>query len=147
MPRHRRFEKKKAQTLKPGEWTSLEFTSVVDADRGGEATGSLYSLVGVNEKDGALYDFSVGVTIAGLSDGAEVQIRATEYGPDGAGGWEYARNRPVDSPVHAGGNGHFTYTWKGSLAKGRRVRVRLIQHGDTDASVTSATSDVFYWPK
>ena len=41
MPRHRRFEKKKAQTLKPGEWTSLEFTSVVDADRGGEATGSL----------------------------------------------------------------------------------------------------------
>jgi len=147
MPRHRRFEKDRPQTLKPAEWTSLEFTSVVDADHGGEATGSLYSLVGVNEKAGALYDFSVGVTIAGLSGGAEVRIRATEYEPDGQGGWVYARNRPVDSPVHVGGDGHFTYSWKGNLAKGRRVRVRLIQQGDTDASITSATSDVFYWPK
>ena len=147
MPRHRRFEKDRAQTLPPGEWTSLEFETVVDADHGGTSTGSLYSLVGVNEKGGALYDFSVGVTIAGLEPGAEVQLRATEYEPDGKGGWEYARNRPIDSPVHAGGNGHFTYAWKGNLAKGRRVRVRVVQYGDTPASITSATSDVFYWPK
>ncbi|WP_433697547.1 hypothetical protein [Nocardiopsis sp. CA-288880] len=147
MPRHRRFEKDRAQTLNPGEWTSLEFETVVDADHGGTSTGSLYSLVGVNEKDGALYDFSVGVTISDLSAGAEVQIRATEYEPDGDGGWQYARNRPVDSPVQAGGNGHFTYTWKGSLAKGRRVRVRLAQQGDTAATIVSATADVFYWPK
>lgn len=142
MPKHRRFEKRRDQVLQPGEWASLAFTATHDGQ-----TGEYYSLVGVDEPQGALYDFSVGVTIEGLAPGAEVQLRATEYEPDGDGGWEIARNRPIDSPVHVAGNGHFAYSWKGNLGKGRRVRVRLVQYGDAPATVTSATADVFYWPK
>ncbi|XKK38351.1 hypothetical protein HFP72_27960 [Nocardiopsis sp. ARC36] len=58
------------------------------------------------------------------------------------------RPQPAGRQPRAGrGNGHFTYTWKGNLAKGRRVRVRLAQQGDTAATIVSATADVFYWPK
>ncbi|MFC3996699.1 N-acetylmuramoyl-L-alanine amidase [Nocardiopsis sediminis] len=141
MPKHRRFEKDDAQELASGQWASLVFDRRHDG-----ATGELYSLVGVDEPDGALYDLSVGVTIEGLAAGAEVQIRATEY-EEGGGGWEIARNRPIDSPVQVGGNGHFTYSWKGNLAEGRRVRVRIAQFGGAPATISSATADVFYWPK
>ena len=142
MPRHRRFEKDNSQELEPGTWASLRFDRRHDGH-----TGDLYALVGPEEPDGALYDFSVGVTVEGLGSGTEVQLRATEYEPDGEGGWKVARNRPIESPVQAAGNGHFTYAWKGNLAKGRRVRVRVAQFGDSIAQLTSATAEVFYWPK
>ncbi|MBR8740595.1 N-acetylmuramoyl-L-alanine amidase [Nocardiopsis sp. MG754419] len=142
MPRHRRFEKDGDQALRPGDWASLAF----DRRHDGE-TGEFYALVGVDEKDGAYYDVSVGVVLSGVSPGAEVQIRATEYEPDGDDGWRIARNRPQDSPVHKGGQAHLTYTWKGNLAAGRRVRIRVAQFGDVEAKVVSATADVFYWPR
>ncbi|MFD3684677.1 hypothetical protein ACFWTE_07645 [Nocardiopsis sp. NPDC058631] len=142
VPRHRRFEKDRAQELEPGTWASLRFDRRHDGH-----TGDLYALVGPEEPDGALYDFSVGVTVEGLGAGTEMQLRATEYEPDGEGGWKVARNRPIESPLQAAGNGHFTYAWKGNLSKGRRVRVRVAQFGDTIAQLTSATAEVFYWPK
>ena len=142
MPRHRRFEKDGTQALDPGTWASLGF----DRRHDGE-TGEFYALVGVDETDGAYYDLSVGVVLEGVTPGSEVQIRATEYEPDGDGGWRVARNRPLDSPVHAGGQAHFTYSWKGNLAAGRRVRIRVAQFGEVEAQVTSATADVFYWPR
>lgn len=142
MPRHRRFEKGDAQAVEPGDWVSLAF----DRRHDGE-TGEFYSLVGVEETDGAYYDISVGVVLDGVTPGAEVQIRATEYESDGDGGWKIARNRPQNSPVHKGGQSHFTYSWKGNLAEGRRVRIRLTQFGDSTAQVVSATTDVFYWPR
>ncbi|MEU2974538.1 peptidoglycan recognition family protein [Nocardiopsis alba] len=142
MPQHRRFEKSGSQTLEPGKWASLAFDSRHDGE-----TGEFYAVVGVEEKEGAYYDVSVGVVLEGVTPGAEVQIRATEYEPDGDGGWKIARNRPQNSPVHQGGMAHFTYSWKGNLAKGRRVRFRIAQFGESDAQVTSATTDVFYWPR
>ncbi|WP_306368293.1 N-acetylmuramoyl-L-alanine amidase [Nocardiopsis sp. CC223A] len=142
MPRHRRFEKDDAQELAPGTWTSLKFDRRHDG-----RTGELYSLVGVDEPDGALYDLSVGVTIADLAPGTEVQLRASEYESDGDGGWRPARNRPNDSPLHGRGNGHFTYSWKSNLAAGRRVRIRLVQYGGAPARITSATAEVFFWPR
>lgn len=142
MPRHRRFEKDNAQALKPRTWASLSFDRRHNGD-----TGEFYSLVGVEETDGAYYDVSVGVVLEGVTPGSEVQIRATEYEPDGGGGWRIARNRPLDSPVHASGGAHFTYSWKGNLAAGRRVRIRVAQFGEVEAHVTSATADVFYWPR
>ncbi len=142
MPRHRRFEKDETQALDPGTWASLSF----DRRHDGE-TGEFYALVGVDETGGAYYDLSVGVVLDGVTPGSEVQIRATEYEPDGDGGWRIARNRPLDSPVHAGGQAHFTYSWKGNLAAGRRVRIRVAQFGNVEAQVTSATADVFYWPR
>ena len=141
MPRHRRFEKDDSQALEPGTWASLRFDRRHD-----DETGEFYALVGVEETDGAYYDLSVGVILEGVTPGSEVQIRATEYEPDGDGGWQIARNRPLDSPVHAGGKAHFTYSWKGNLSEGRRVRIRIAQFGDAEAHVTSATADVFYWP-
>src|SRR5699024_9908450 len=78
---------------------------------------------------------------------AEVQIRATEYEPDGSGGWQIARNRPLHSPVHVGGKAHFVYSWKSHKAKDRRVRFRVAQFGDGPATITSATSETFFWPK
>lgn len=142
MPRHRRFEKDGAQDLAPGTWTSLRFDRRHDG-----RTGELYSLVGADEPNGALYDLSVGVVLEDLAPGTEVHLRATEYEPDGSGGWKVARNRPIDSPVQAAGYGHFTYAWKGNLAAGRRVRVRLVQYGDRPARIKDATAEVFYWPK
>ena len=142
MPRHRRFEKDSSQELAPGEWTSLKFDRLHDG-----RTGALYSLVGVDEPDGALYDLSVGVVLEDLPAGTEVQLRATEYEPDGEGGWRVARNRPIDSPLQGGGFGHFTYAWKGNLDAGRRVRVRVVQYGGQPARIKEATADVFYWPK
>ncbi|WP_239646193.1 N-acetylmuramoyl-L-alanine amidase [Nocardiopsis valliformis] len=142
MPRHRRFEKDNAQAIDPRTWVSLAF----DRRHDGE-TGEFYSLVGVDETDGAYYDVSVGVVLEGVTPGSEVQIRATEYERSGDGGWKIARNRPLDSPVHAGGGAHFTYSWKGNLAAGRRVRIRVAQFGEVEAHVTSATADVFYWPR
>ena len=141
MPRHRRFEKDDSQSLEPDTWASLRFDRRHD-----DETGEFYALVGVEETDGAYYDLSVGVILEGVTPGSEVQIRATEYEPDGDGGWQIARNRPLDSPVHAGGKAHFTYSWKGNLSEGRRVRIRIAQFGDAEAHVTSATADVFYWP-
>ncbi|MBQ1083098.1 N-acetylmuramoyl-L-alanine amidase [Nocardiopsis sp. B62] len=142
MPSHRRFEKDNAQTLESGSWASLAF----DRRHDGE-TGEFYALVGVEETKGAYYDVSVGVTLEGLDSGAEAQIRLTEYEPNGDGGWKVARNRPLDSPVHVGGKAHFTYSWKGNLAAGRRVRVRVAQFGKAEARITSATADVFYWKR
>lgn len=142
VPQHSRFEKTSRQVLKPRTWTSLRFDERHDGK-----SGELFSLLGVEEKNGALYDVSVGVTIEGLVKGTEVQLRATEYEPDGDGGWKIVRNRPLDSPVHAIGNGHFTYSWKGNLDKGRRLRIRLAQFGEDEVAITRATSDVFFWPR
>lgn len=142
VPQHYRFEKRSTQTLQPRTWVTLRFDERHDGK-----SGELYSLLGVEEKDGALYDISVGVTLEGLVSGTEVQIRATEYEPNGSGGWKVARNRPIDSPVHAVGNGHFTYSWKGNLGTGRRLRIRLAQFGQDEATVTRATSEVFAWPR
>lgn len=142
MPSHRRFEKDKTQKLEPGSWASLAFDKRHDGE-----TGEFYALVGVEETKGAYYDISVGVTLEGLDSGAEAQIRLTEYEPNGNGGWKVARNRPIDSPVHVGGRAHFTYSWKGNLGEGRRVRVRVAQYGKVEAQITSATADVFYWKR
>lgn len=142
VPEHHRFKKSSRQVLKPRTWTSLRFD-----ERNDGKSGELFSLLGVEEKNGALYDVSVGVTIEGLVSGTEVQLRATEYESDGKGGWEIARNQPLDSPVHRIGNGHFTYSWKSSLGKGRRMRIRLAQFGEDEAAVTRATSDIFFWPR
>ncbi|WP_236539698.1 peptidoglycan recognition protein family protein [Spiractinospora alimapuensis] len=146
MPKHRRYEGRTEVELPPGSWRSVLMDSVADSVHGDKNDEELYSLVGVYEKDGAFYDFSVGLTIQDLQPGCEVQVRATEYEHDGDS-WTIVRNRPIHSPAHVGGGGHFTYAWKGNLAAGRRVRVRVAQFGDTTARLTSATSDVFYWPR
>lgn len=144
VPIHGRYEKKKPQTLDRGDWVSLEFTERHDGK-----TGGIYSVVGVEseEKPAGFYDISVGVVLEDVTPGAEVQIRATEYESDGDGGWQIARNRPLHSPVHVGGKAHFVYAWKSHKAKGRRVRFRIAQFGDGPATITSATSEVFFFPK
>ena len=141
MPFHREFRKTQPQKLPPGDWRSLRF----DVDDQGEE-GKFYALVGQGEPQGALYDLSVGVVLEGVDPGAEVQLRASEYVRT-QDEWVVARERPIDSPVHAGGKAHFTYSWKGNLAPGRRVRVRVAQFGAVEAHITSATADVFYWPR
>lgn len=141
MPKHRRYEKTKPQTLNDGEWVSLRFDELHDGTR-----GEYYSVVGVDEPQGAVYDISVGVVISGLPEGAEVQLRAAEYEKK-SGKWELVRNRPIDSPQQTRGGGHFTYSWKGNLGKGRRVRFRVAQFGGTTATITAATSEALFWAK
>jgi len=144
VPIHSRYEKKKPQSLERGEWASLEFNERHDGREGG-----IYSVVGVEseEKPAGFYDISVGVVLEDVTPGAEVQIRATEYEADGSGGWQIARNRPLHSPVHVAGKAHFVYSWKSHKAKDRRVRFRIAQFGDGPATITSATSETFFWPK
>ena len=144
VPIHSRYEKREPQTLERGEWVSLEFNERHDGREGG-----IYSVVGVEseEKPAGFYDISVGVVLEDVTPGAEVQIRATEYEADGSGGWQIARNRPLHSPVHVGGKAHFVYSWKSHKAKDRRVRFRIAQFGDGPATITSATSETFFWVK
>lgn len=144
VPIHSRHEKREPQTLERGEWVSLEFNERHDG-----STGGIYSVVGVpaEEKPAGFYDISVGVVLEDVTPGAEVQIRATEYEADGKGGWQIARNRPLHSPVHVGGKAHFVYSWKSHKAKDRRVRFRIAQFGDGPATITSATSETFFWVK
>lgn len=141
MPLHREFHKTRPQKLPAGSWRSLRFD--VD-DQGNE--GEFYALVGQGEPQGALYDLSVGVVLEGVDPGAEVQLRASEYVRT-QDEWVVARDRPVDSPVHAGGRSHFTYSWKGYLEAGRRVRVRLAQYGRSPAVILSAEATALYWPE
>lgn len=142
VPQHSRYEKTNRQILTPRTWATVEFNERHDGK-----TGGMYSLLGVEEKNGALYDLDVGVTMEGLVTGTEVQIRAAEYEPDGKGSWRLVRNRPLHSPVQAIGNGHFVYSWKGNLAAGRRLRVRVAQFGEAEAVVTRATAELFAWPR
>lgn len=141
MPLHREFHKNQPQKLPAGSWRSLRF----DVDHQGRE-GEFYALVGQGEPQGALYDLSVGVVLEGVDPGAEVQLRASEYVRT-QDGWVVARDRPVDSPVHAGGKAHFVYTWKDYLEPGRRVRVRLAQYGRSPAVILSAEATALYWPE
>lgn len=141
MPLHREFHKTEPQKLPARRWRSLRFD--VD-DQGRE--GEFYALVGQGEPQGALYDLSVGVVLEGVDPSAEVQLRASEYVRT-QDGWVVARDRPIDSPVHAGGKAHFAYSWKGYLEPGRRVRVRLAQYGHSPAVILSAEATAFYWPE
>lgn len=142
VPQHSRYEKTSRQTLEPRAWTTVKFDERHDGK-----TGALYSVLGVGEKNGALYDLDVGLTFEGLASGTEVQIRAAEYEPDGKGSWKVVRNRPLDSPVQVIGNSHFVYSWKGNLAAGRRLRVRVAQFGQAEAALTRATAELFSWPR
>ncbi|GAA1097626.1 hypothetical protein [Nocardiopsis metallicus] len=141
MPLHREFHKTQPQKLPAGSWRSLRFD--VD-DQGRE--GEFYALVGQGEPQGALYDLSVGVVLDEVDPGSEVQLRASEYVRT-RDGWEVARDRPIDSPVHAGGKAHFTYSWKDYLEPGRRVRIRLAQYGRSPAVILRAEATAFYWPE
>ncbi|MBR8742761.1 hypothetical protein [Nocardiopsis sp. MG754419] len=141
MPLYREFTKTRSQKLPPGEWRSLRF----DVDHEGRE-GGFYALVGQDEPHGAVYDVSVGIVLDGVDPGAEVQLRASEY-VKAQDDWVVARERPIDSPVHADGRAHFTYSWKGFLQPGRRVRIRVVQYGRSHAVILGAEATAVFWPE
>ncbi|MEE2036009.1 hypothetical protein Q8791_02080 [Nocardiopsis sp. CT-R113] len=137
MPGHHGYQKDTALILAPRQWHDLRF------DRRDDGGTGVRALAGTDDSDGLLYDLALGVTLAGITPGTEVQLRAVEFASDGT----VFRERPVGSAVHAVGRGRFTYAWKDALEAGLWVGVRVAQFGRADAHLTAAEASVLVWPR
>jgi hypothetical protein len=131
------------RTIQPNTWTTLTFNRrYADGDWQNleQATSSILH--------GAChYSASVGVRVGGLTRGQEFQIRLANYREEG-GTFERTGSMPIHSPVHAGGDLHFVYTWTGFIsarAKGR-VRPEVFHYGDEPLVIDWARAESLYWP-
>jgi hypothetical protein len=142
MPKHWRYEKDDDQPLPDGAWATLRCTSR------GSQTGELYSWLGVDEKDGAYFSATASVRVSGLEAGAEVQGQFFEVARGADGTWQWVGGYKVQSLVHREGAAHLSFLQNGNLAKGRRLRMRVTQHGGGGSAVVDdARIDVLYWER
>lgn len=83
---------------------------------------------------------------APLDPGSEVQVRAVHvHQPTGSGPWEVATAHPLNSPVHASGNGHFTHTWNDRLPNNRRLRFQIKHFSSAPALLGASSATVHTW--
>ncbi|MFI7278389.1 N-acetylmuramoyl-L-alanine amidase [Streptomyces sp. NPDC049879] len=131
------------RTVPPGAWTTLQFNRRHDGKKWVDKEAEPSILFG-----SCHYTASVGVRVVGLAKGQEFQIRLAEYRAGADGKYERTGGMPINSPVHDGGDGHFTYTWTGFISatdKGR-VRVEVMHYGDGPLTVDWARAESLYWP-
>ncbi|RKN40751.1 N-acetylmuramoyl-L-alanine amidase [Streptomyces hoynatensis] len=132
-----------ARTVRPGEWTTLNFNRAHEGGAWVSRDPQPSILVGP-----AYYTASVGVRVRGLAAGQEFQIRLAEYRERDDGGYERTGSLPISSPVHDAGEGHFSHTWTGFLSGSRkgRLRVEVLSNGEGEATVDWARAETLYWP-
>lgn len=83
---------------------------------------------------------------APLDPGSEVQVRAVHvHKPTTGGSWEVATAHPINSPVHAAGNGHFTHQWNDRLPNNRRLRFQVKHFSSEPALLATTTASVHTW--
>jgi hypothetical protein len=131
------------RTIQPNKWTTLHFNRrYKDGDWENMEEGTSSILIGACH-----YTASVGVRVGGLAKGQEFQIRLANY-REQDGKFERTSAMPIHSPVHAGGDLHFVYTWTGFIgAAGRgRVRPEVFHYGDEPLVVEWARAESLYWP-
>lgn len=131
------------QTVAPGEWTTVNFDRRWEDSKGWETKKPEPSFV----FGPAFYAASAFVRVDGLEKGQEFQMRLSYYRQDDAGRYERYASMPINSPVHDGGQGHFTYTWTSHVSGSKKGRVRLevMHYGESDVTITSARADALYW--
>jgi hypothetical protein len=130
------------RTIQPNRWTALTFNRRhVDGDWEDmeELTSSILFAP-------CYYSASVGVKVGGLTRGQEFQIRLANY-RERDGEFERTAAMPIHSPVHAGGDLHFVYTWTGFIPAGDRgrVRVEVFHYGDEPVTVKSVRAESLHW--
>nr|WP_129842621.1 N-acetylmuramoyl-L-alanine amidase [Streptomyces sp. RFCAC02] len=131
------------RTAEPDTWTTLKFNRRHDGSGWVDKEAEPSILFGPCH-----YTASVGVRVRGLVAGEEFQIRLAEYREAADGSFERTGTMPITSPVHDGGDGHFTYTWTGFISatdKGR-IRVEVKTVGDTPVEIDWARAESLYWP-
>ncbi|UED86799.1 peptidoglycan recognition protein family protein [Streptomyces profundus] len=128
------------QTLRPGSWTTLKF----DRKYGGKGWETKTPEPSV-AFGACYYSTTVAVRASGLSRGQELQIRVAHYAEKDGGGFERTGGMPINSPVHDGGDAHFTYAWNGHLSGSRRLRVEVAQYGDEPIVIDYVRAETLYW--
>ncbi|RMI36304.1 peptidoglycan recognition protein family protein [Streptomyces triticirhizae] len=128
------------QTLKPGTWTTVRF----DRRHNGKEWETKAPEPSI-AFGACFYSTTVAVRASGLSRGQELQIRVAHYAENKEGGFERTGGMPINSPVHDGGDAHFTYAWNGHLAGSRRLRVELAQHGNEPITIEYLRAETLYW--
>lgn len=125
----------------PNSWTTLNFNRLYDGKDWVDKKAEPSVLLG-----GALYAVSVGVRVTGLEKGQEFQMRVARYREVG-GKYVRASAMPINSPVHDGGKGHFTYTWTGHVpaADKGRLRVEVLVTKGAQVAVDWARVEGFAW--
>ncbi|GAB2912483.1 hypothetical protein GCM10022245_54420 [Streptomyces mayteni] len=131
------------RTIKPDTWTTLHFNRVYQGGKWQEPEPQASVLFG-----SVYYTLSAGVIVKGLKRGQEFQIRLAEYREQSDGTFQRGSTLPINSPVHDGGDGHFTYTWTGHISSTQKGRLRLEvkQSGDADVTVEAARVEALSWP-
>lgn len=137
-----------ALEIPPGEWKYVPFTH-----RNGDPLPSTYYSV---LSGPAFYDARVGVRFASADNpglgtramalGTEVQMRLVEVVPDGDG-YRIVESKPINSPVHIGGGGHFTHGWNGNAQDGHRVRFQVKHFAEESALLDFSSASILYWEK
>ncbi|MFD6294509.1 N-acetylmuramoyl-L-alanine amidase [Streptomyces sp. NPDC060235] len=122
-------------TLKPGAWDSIEFTKEWTDETGDHADGG-----SVFVKGAARFSGSVALSLEGLAPGEVVQVRMSEYDGDTV---------KADHPIHevhgTDGKSFAVVPLTKRLAKGRGMRVRLLNQGAAPVTVTSAVLSALIW--
>jgi hypothetical protein len=118
----------KAFTLRPGAWDSIEFTQEWADTAGDHAAGGSVFVRGA-----AKFTGSVSLTLDGLAVGHVVQVRMSEYEGD-----EHRADHPIHEIIGTPGGTYGVVPLTKRLAKGRGMRVRLLNQSDAPVTITSA---------
>ncbi|MBC9729244.1 N-acetylmuramoyl-L-alanine amidase [Streptomyces sp. TRM68367] len=125
----------KPYTLKPGAWDSIEYTQEWADTASDHATGGSVFVRGA-----ARFTGSISLTIEGLPVGEVVQVRMSEYEGD-----EHKQDHPIDEITGTAGGSFGVVPLTKRLAKGRGIRVRLLNQSDQPVTVTSAVLTALVW--
>ncbi|CAL9614161.1 hypothetical protein SUDANB1_05691 [Streptomyces sp. enrichment culture] len=115
-------------TLRPGAWDSIEFTQEWADTAGDHAPGGSVFVRGA-----ARFTGSVSLTVDGLAVGHVVQVRMSEYEGD-----EHRTDHPIHEIIGTPGGTFGVVPLTKRLAKGRSMRVRLLNQSDAPVTITSA---------
>ncbi|WP_406321889.1 glycoside hydrolase family 25 protein [Streptomyces sp. NBC_00519] len=135
MPEYANLGLAKPFPLKPGAWDSVEFMHEWADTAGDHGTnGSVFV------RGAARFTGSISLAFEGLPVGQVVQVRMSEYEGD-----EHKQDHPIHEIVGTPGGSFGIVPLTKRLAKGRGMRVRLLNQADQPVTVSSAVGTVLVW--
>lgn len=146
MPERALYETKDlVQTVKPNEWTTLDFNRRYEEPEWKDVEPNPSFLFGP-----AFYSTAIGLEVDNLISGQELQIRITHWEKQEDGtGYERSKTFPISSPTHDSASGKFVHVWNGFVPgeKSGRVRVEVFHMGQAPLLVTFVRAETLYWKK
>ncbi|MFJ8789913.1 glycoside hydrolase family 25 protein [Streptomyces sp. NPDC102462] len=135
MPQYVNLGLAKPYKLSPGAWDSIEFTKEWSDETGDHATdGSVWA------RGPARFTGSVSLYLTGLPAGAVVQARMSEYQGD-----KHEADHPIHEIIGTAGGTFAVIPLTKRLAKGRGMRVRLLNQSGSPVTVSSAVLTLLVW--